>query len=299
MINRLPLWFRQNIPGNIALSRMHLLSELGVNTVCSEARCPNFGDCFSNLRLTFMILGDICTRNCKFCGVEKSNAKLLDFDLDEPGRIAGVVGKLGLKYVVLTSVSRDDLEDGGTSIFARTIELIHALNKGIKVEVLIPDFKGKIDSIKRVLDAHPQVIAHNIETVKRLYGEIRPKANYELSLGVLREIKRVSPTLVTKSSLMLGLGEREEEVKLTMQDLRGVDCDIITLGQYLAPSQNHYPVQEFISWEKFMHYREMGIELGFKAVLSGPLVRSSYQAEEVYNNVKTMSHACLPAGREL
>lgn len=287
MINRLPLWFRQNIPGNIALSRMHLLSELKVNTVCSEARCPNFGDCFSNLRLTFMILGDICTRNCKFCAVEKSNAKLLDFDLDEPWRIAGVVGKLGLKYVVLTSATRDDLEDGGASIFFRTIELIHTLNKGIKVEVLIPDFKGKLDCIKRVLDAHPQVIAHNLETVKRLYAEIRPKADYELSLGVLRKIKEVSPTSVTKSSLMLGLGEREEEVKLTLQDLRGVDCDIITLGQYLAPSQNHYPVQEFISWEKFMRYREMGIALGFKVVLSGPLVRSSYRAEEVYKACMT------------
>ena len=287
MINRLPLWFRQNIPGNIALSRMLLLSELKVNTVCKEASCPNFADCFSNLRLTFMILGDICTRNCKFCGVEKSNAKLLDFDLDEPGRIAGVVGKLGLKYVVLTSATRDDLEDGGASIFVRTIELIHALNKGIKVEVLIPDFKGKLDCIKRVLDAHPQVIAHNTETVKRLYGEIRPKADYELSLGVLREIKGVNPVSVTKSSLMLGLGEREEEVKLTLQDLRGVDCDIITLGQYLAPSQNHYPVQEFISWDKFTHYRQMSIALGFKVVLSGPLVRSSYRAEEVYKACMT------------
>ena len=287
MINRLPLWFRQNLPGNIALSRMRLLSELKVNTVCSEARCPNFGDCFNNLRLTFMILGDVCTRNCKFCGVEKSKVKLLYFDLDEPGRIAGVVEKLGLKYVVLTSVTRDDLEDGGASIFARTIELIHALDKGIKVEVLIPDFKGKVDCIKRVLGAHPQVIAHNIETVKRLYAEIRPKADYGLSLRVLREIKEVSPTSVTKSSLMLGLGEREEEVKLTLQDLRGADCDVITLGQYLAPSQNHYPVQEFISLEKFMHYREMGLALGFKVVLSGPLVRSSYRAEEVYKACMT------------
>jgi lipoic acid synthetase len=234
-----------------------------------------------------MILGDICTRNCKFCGVEKSNTQLLDFDLDEPGRIAGVVGKLGLKYVVLTSVTRDDLEDGGASIFARTIELIHGLDKGIKVEVLIPDFKGRIDSVKRVLDAHPQVTAHNIETVKRLYAEIRPKANYELSLGVLREIKGVSLAAITKSSLMLGLGEREEEVKLTMRDLRGADCDIITLGQYLAPSQNHYPVQEFISPEKFRYYKQMGIALGFKAVLSGPLVRSSYRAEEVYKACMT------------
>jgi len=287
MINRLPLWFKQNLPGNIALSRIQLLSELNVNTVCSEANCPNLGDCFNNLRLTFMILGDICTRDCKFCGVEKSNAKLLDFDSDEPGRVAGVVAKLGLKYVVLTSVTRDDLADGGASIFVRTIEFIRSLNKGIKVEVLIPDFKGKLDCIKRVLDAHPQVIAHNIETVKRLYGEIRQKANYEFSLRVLREIKEINPVQVTKSSLMLGLGEREEEVKLTMQDLRDADCDIITLGQYLAPSQNHYPVQEFISLEKFTRYREMGIALGFKAVLSGPLVRSSYRAEEVYKACMT------------
>lgn len=280
--NRLPPWFRQNLPSDIVLSRMHFLSEFNVNTVCKEAACPNFSHCLSKLRLTFMILGDTCTRNCRFCGVRKSQEKPKDLDLDEPSRIAKAIKKLGLKYVVLTSVTRDDLLDGGATIFAKVIELIHTINKNIKVEILIPDFQGKVSSLKYVLDANPDLIAHNIETVKRLYPDLRGQADYKISLELLRRIKEFSPYLITKSSIILGLGETEQEVKRAMRDLIDARCDILTLGQYLAPSKNHYPVKEFIDPEKFNKYKELGIILGFKAVFSGPLVRSSYQAEELY-----------------
>jgi len=286
MINRLPPWFRQSLPSDMALSRMRHLLKFKVNTICKEGKCPNFGECFSNSRLTFMILGDTCTRDCQFCAVQKSNDKPLDIDFDEPSRIAETVQKLGLKYTVITSVTRDDIEDGGAGIFARTIELIRALNRDIKVEVLIPDFKGQVSSLKCVLDSRPDVVAHNLETVKSLYKKIRPQADYALSLRVLRRIKEIRPYSITKSSLMLGLGETEEEVEEAIQDLRNAHCDILTLGQYLAPSSSHYVVREFITPEKFIQYKELAVNLGFKKVLSGPLVRSSYQAEELYNSIK-------------
>lgn len=280
--NRLPPWFRQNLPQDIAWLRMQQLCEFNVNTVCKEAQCPNFGDCLNNLRLTFMILGDTCTRNCRFCSVKKSGERPLDIDLDEPYRIAKAVKRLGLRYVVVTSVTRDDLEDGGASIFTKVIELIREIDKDIKVEVLIPDFQGKISSIRCLLDAQPNVVAHNIETVERLYPYIRPKTDYKLSLEILSRIKKLSLFSITKSSIMLGLGETEEEVRLTMQDLINTHCDILTLGQYLAPSLDHYPIKEFITPGKFIKYKEMGLNLGFKTVLSGPLVRSSYRAQELY-----------------
>lgn len=282
MNNRLPPWFRQNLPQDIAWFRMQQLREFNVNTVCREARCPNFGDCFNNLRLTFMILGDTCTRDCRFCSVKKSGGKPLDIDLGEPYRIAQVVKRLGLKYVVVTSVTRDDLEDAGASIFSKVIELIRKIDKNIKIEVLIPDFQGKVSSIRCLLDARPDVVAHNIETVKRLYPYIRPKADYRFSLEILKRIKGLSPVSITKSSIMLGLGEREFEVKEAMQDLISARCDMLTLGQYLAPSEDHYPIKEFITPGKFIKYKELGISLGFKAILSGPLVRSSYKAGELY-----------------
>jgi lipoic acid synthetase len=232
-----------------------------------------------------MILGDTCTRDCRFCAVAKSDNSNLELDLQEPKRIAAAVRWLALSYVVITSVTRDDLADGGSGIFAQTIETIRMLDKRIKIEVLIPDFKGSTASLKCVVDAGPDVIAHNIETVSRLYQEVRPKAGYRLSLEVLNKIKEIGGKVITKSSLMLGLGEKEEEVLSVMQELRQSRCDILTLGQYLSPSKGHYPVKEFISKEKFARYREGGLALGFKAVLSGPLVRSSYQAEEVYKGI--------------
>lgn len=286
MSERFPSWFRQEIPDTITLERAHLFSESGVHTVCQEAGCPNLNYCFKNLKFTFMILGDVCTRNCRFCNVRKSTDKRgLSLDLDEPLRIAGIVKKLGLNYVVITSVTRDDLEDAGAGIFAKTIERIKAVDKNIKVEALIPDFKGKFLALKCVLDARPSVVAHNLETVRRLCPDLRPMADYELSLNILATIKKIKPELTTKSSLMLGLGETEKEVIQAMEDLRYSQCDILTLGQYLAPSGEHYPVKEFVGIEQFQKYKDIGMALGFKSVFSGPLVRSSYQAEEVYKEV--------------
>lgn len=291
MKNRLPVWFRQEIPDNLILERIQLLSKFKVKTVCCEAKCPNLSYCFKNLKLTFMILGSICTRNCKFCNIRtvpKLKQSYLLLDDREPYRISQLVKILDLNYVVITSVSRDDFTDGGASQFAKTIELIHGINKDIKVEVLIPDFQGKISSIKTVLDAGVDVIGHNIETVKRLHKELKPKANYRLSLNVLDKIKELNPLLITKSSIILGLGETEEEVIQTMQDLRYSLCDILILGQYLSPSEKHYPVKEFISIEQFEKYQKIGLSLGFKSVLSGPKVRSSYRAEEVYKDCLCM-----------
>jgi lipoic acid synthetase len=288
MINRLPNWFRQDIPDVNIWQRLRLLSEFKVNTVCQAAKCPNLSDCFRNRRLTFMLLGNVCSRNCRFCKLGtvlnlKQNYPCVD--LDEPFRIAEMVKELGLNYVVITSVSRDDLADGGASVFAKTIELIHCLKKEIKAEALIPDFSGDVTCLKKIIDAGPAVIAHNLETVKRLYPEVRPKANYSLSLELLRKIKELNSSLITKSSLILGMGEKETEVIATLQDLSAVNCDILTLGQYLAPSKEHYPVKEFINPEQFIRYRQIGLDLGFKGVFSGPKVRSSYCAQEMYDGL--------------
>jgi len=233
-----------------------------------------------------MILGNTCTRNCRFCAVGKnSTGEKLNLDLEEPGRIAGIVSRLGLNYVVVTSVSRDDLDDGGAEIFVKTIKMIRRIDKNIKIEVLIPDFNGKISNLKLVLGASPDIIGHNLETVKRLYKDVRPMADYRRSLQVLKIIKQVKPSLITKSSVMVGVGETAEEVFDAMRDLRDSDCDVLTLGQYLAPTAEHYPVKEFVDIGQFKMYEEIGFSLGFKAVLSGPLVRSSYQAETVFNKV--------------
>ena len=286
MNNRLPAWFKQDIPDATVRGRMQLLSEFKVNTVCCEARCPNLSFCFKNLKFTFMILGNICTRNCRFCGVAQSEKKTLSLDENEPYRISQIAKILNLKFVLITSVTRDDLTDGGAAQFVKTIELIHSIDKNIKIEVLIPDFSGNIASLKTVIDARPSILAHNIETVNRLYKTLRPKANYQTSLDMLKKSKEINPLLITKSSLILGLEESEEEIIYTMEDLRYNQCDILTLGQYLAPSQRHYPVKEFISIEQFQRYRRIGLRLGFKAVLSGPKVRSSYHAEEVLGELE-------------
>lgn len=282
MKNRLPAWFRQDLPKESALSCMRLLSRRRINTVCKEAHCPNMGSCFNSRQLTLMILGDSCTRNCAFCAVEKAGRKALCLDRDEPERIASLVKSLGLSYAVITSVSRDDLADYGAGHFAQSVESIRRVNPGIGIELLIPDFRGNAVSIRRVVESGPSVIGHNLETVARLYPALRPQAEYRLSLEVLKKIKELAPGLLTKSSLMLGLGEKKEEVAEAMQDLRQSRCDMLTLGQYLAPSQKHYPVREFIAPEQFQRYAELGFRLGFKAVLSGPKVRSSYQADKLF-----------------
>lgn len=293
MINRLPVWFRQVIPNDKTLSMTRLLSEFGVRTVCQEAHCPNINNCFTKGRLTFIILGNACTRSCFFCAVgtvlnSRQNCPHLRLT-QESSLISQVVKILGLNYVVITSVCRDDLADGGASQFAKTLELIHKVRADIKVEVLIPDFCGKILALKCVLAARPTVVAHNIETVNGLYAQLRPQADYQLSLSILSKVKELRPDTYTKSSIMLGLGETKQQVISTLEDLIKHKCDILTLGQYLAPSSNHYPVKDFISIEQFQEYQSIALGLGFKAVLSGPLVRSSYQAEEVYREILAKS----------
>lgn len=282
MVKRLPSWFKQELPDDKALKMSNLLLGFCVKTVCREAKCPNQSYCFRSKKVTFMILGDICTRNCLFCNVNKSTDAHLSVDNDEPRRISEAVRILGLDYVVITSVTRDDLSDGGASIFAKTIELIRKVNKDTKVEALIPDFGGRISSLRLLLDAEPDVVAHNIETVRRISVDLRPLSDYQLSLDLLGRIKEINIRLHTKSSLMLGLGETEAEIIEAMRDLRNSFCDSLTLGQYLAPSIGHYPIKEFVSIEQFQKYRDIGLSLGFKTVLSGPLVRSSYKAEEVH-----------------
>lgn len=285
MISRLPEWFRQEIPSQDVFPQLGLLSSLGLHTVCQEAHCPNLSSCFSSNKLTFLILGNTCTRKCRFCAVDKTVAGKLPLDLEEPARLAAAVRQLELKYVVITSVTRDDLADGGSGIFAQAINLLRALGQGIKIEVLIPDLQGKVGSLKTITDAMPDILAHNLETVPRLYPDLRPQANYETSLGILKKAKLLKPNITTKSSLMLGLGERQEEVVAVMRDLRYNQCDILSLGQYLSPSLKHYPVKEFILPEQFRRYKEVALGLRFKAVVSAPLARSSYQAEEAYANI--------------
>ena len=234
-----------------------------------------------------MILGPSCTRECNFCAVAKSAGEgAFPEPGDEAKRISEAVKELGLRFVIVTSVTRDDLSDGGASVFAQTIKAVKQIDKDTRVEVLIPDFEGRVGSLKVVLDSGPDVLAHNIETVKRCYPQVRPKADYQLSLDILGKAKELNPGLLTKSSLMVGLGETEDEVIEAMHDLADSGCDILTLGQYLAPSQEHFPVKEFVSIEKFERLHDIAQAVGFKAVLSGPLVRSSYKAEEVFNGLQ-------------
>ena len=285
MNKKLPPWFKQELPDNNTLKMSELLLRFKVDTVCRQAKCPNATNCFNNKKATFMILGDSCTRDCSFCNVKKSKKSNLPVDEDEPRRISEVVRILGLDYVVITSVTRDDLIDDGASIFAETIKSIRRVNKNTKVEALIPDFRGSEPSINEVIAAKPDLLSHNIETVRRISKILRPSSDYQLSLGVLSRIKGLNPEMHTKSSLMLGLGETQEEVLEAMKDLRGSLCDSLTLGQYLAPSVNHYPIKEFVNLEQFKIYHDIGVGLGFKAVLSGPLVRSSYRADEIYKEL--------------
>ena len=259
-----------------------ILRHHGVSTVCEEARCPNQGKCFSESTAAFMILGDRCTRNCLFCAVEFS--KPLPPDPEEPERVAGVVMALGLKFVVITSVTRDDLPDGGAGQFAGTIQAIKSRNNAIKTEVLTPDFKGDPEALKTVLDAGPDVFNHNIETVSRLYSAVRPMADYAISINILNIAKKLYPAIKTKSGIMAGLGETEQEVLSVMHDLREAGCDFLTIGQYLQPRRTNIPVVEYIKPEVFEQYRVKGLEKGFKAVASSPLTRSSMDASAMFDN---------------
>ncbi len=275
---RLPPWFKVRIRRGERFSYIEsLLRDLSLHTVCEGAGCPNIWECWNRGTATFMILGDVCTRNCNFCGVTKGRGG--GVDRDEALRVARAVKALGLRYVVITSVTRDDLEDGGAGIFALTVEGIRRLSPGCKVELLIPDFGGSEEALKRVVEACPDVLGHNLETVRRLYPLVRPMADYDRSLRLLREAKAMKGEMTVKSSLILGLGEGKEEVIETMMDIRETGCDILTLGQYLRPSRTHLPVRRFYSPGEFEELAGIGLEMGFSHVEAGPKVRSSYQAE--------------------
>jgi lipoic acid synthetase len=260
-----------------------LFGRLSLHTVCEAAECPNQGQCFSSGTATFLIMGEICTRNCSFCGIKKGHPSPLD--PLEPENIARAVTALKLNHVVITSVTRDDLSDGGAGHFARIVEAIRLSSPDVVIEVLIPDFQGSLDALKKVVDSNPHVIGHNIETVPSLYAKVRPEADYRRSLDVLRAIKPTSPDLITKSGLMLGLGETRTEVVAVLEELRSVGCDCLTLGQYLPPSPKHYPVVGYITPQEFEEYRTIGEELGFRCVFSAPSVRSSFRAAEMYQQV--------------
>lgn len=260
-----------------------LLSDLDLHTVCESAACPNIGECFDKGTATFMILGDTCSRNCKFCAVK--TGKPLTPDPEEPKRVADAVERLGLKHAVITSVTRDDLDDFGANQFAETVEEIRRLNLDTTVEVLIPDFQDSLKAIKGVVDAQPDIVNHNVETVPRLYKDVRPQAEYGRSLEVLRTIKSFDQEIYTKSGLMVGMGETEGEVSKVMEDLHSVRCDILTIGQYLRPTKEQLEVKEYVEPEKFEEYKKKGEEIGFIRVVSAPLVRSSFNAAEVLKSI--------------
>ena len=285
MKERLPPWFKQKpADPRVMVPMEKLLDGLSLHTICESALCPNIGECFSRKTATFLILGDVCTRRCSFCAVKKGQP--LPVDKREPQHLLEAVEKLNLSYVVVTSVTRDDLSDGGASQFVKTINMLHQKRKGVVVEVLVPDFLGSAESLRAIVEARPDVVNHNVETVPRLYSEVRPEADYSRSLKLLSMAKKLNPDIVTKSGLMLGLGETKEEVVKVMEDLRGVNCDLLTIGQYLQPSPEHHPVVRFISPEEFSQYRDIGRDMGFVEVASAPLVRSSFKAAELYAKVK-------------
>jgi len=277
---RLPEWLRMQLPTTPGFGRTHaLLDELKLHTVCQSAKCPNHWECWSKGTATFMIAGDRCTRACGFCAVD--TAKPLPLEADEPARVAEATRRMNLKHVVITAVARDDLPDGGADHFRQTIEKVRELNPGIAIEVLVPDFLDRDDAIDSVLSANPHIYNHNLETVRRLTPAVRHRATYDRSLNVLEKVKtKRGNSIYTKSGLMLGLGETEEELLEALRDLRRVGCDILTLGQYLQPTLRHLPVVEFVSPSIFARYKTAAEEMGFVHVASGPLVRSSYHADE-------------------
>jgi lipoic acid synthetase len=278
-VRRLPSWLKRRLPrGNGNFFTQELLRELRLETVCENARCPNRPECYSRRTATFMILGNICTRPCGFCSVPKGRPEALEDD--EPTRVAEAAHRLGLRHVVITSVTRDDLPDGGADHFRRCILAVRE-RTGAVVEVLTPDFLGDLSAVDRVLEAAPEVFNHNIETVPRLYKKVRGRASYQRSLDVLAHVKRRSPTTITKSGLMLGLGETTEELFDVLADLRAHDCDTLTLGQYLAPTLKHIPVARYVPPAEFEELAARARTLGFHKVVAGPFVRSSYHADEM------------------
>jgi len=276
---RKPSWLKVKAPGGPNYLRLkQMMRELDLHSVCEEAHCPNVGECWEHGTATFMILGDVCTRNCAYCAV--AHGRPPKYDIEEPDRVAQAIAEMRLQHAVITSVDRDDLPDFGAYIFAETIRQIHARVPGCSVEVLVPDFQGNEDSIRAVLEAEPEIYNHNTETVPRLYKKARPGGRYPRVMEIFRLAKRIAPNIPTKTGIILGMGETIEEVIVVMRDLREVDVDILTVGQYLRPSENHIALDRYYTPDEFRYLYEVGMEMGFRHVESGPLVRSSYHAWE-------------------
>ncbi len=278
-----PDWLKVRAPSGENYTRIKdMLGNLKLATVCQEAKCPNMGECWSGGTATFMLMGEVCTRGCKFCHVKTGNPKGV-LDPLEPEKVGYSISQMNLHYVVITSVDRDDLPDQGSGHFARTIRTIKKLDPDLIVEILTPDFRGDLDLVRGLADSKPDVFAHNVETVERLQKKVRdPRANYQQSLSVLEAVKKHDPTRYTKTSLMLGLGETDEEILQTLKDLRAIDCDVVTFGQYLQPTARHIKVESYITPEKFKEWQKIAEDMGFLYVASGPLVRSSYRAGEFF-----------------
>lgn len=279
-----PKWLMMNANFGSGYRRVRsLLKEHGLHSVCQEASCPNMSECFESGTATFLILGHVCTRGCGFCDILKGKPKI--HDLGEPQRLASAVAKLGLKHVVITSVTRDDLDDGGAAIFAATVLKLREFDPNIQIELLIPDFQGLKSSVDLVLDAAPEIFNHNIETVPRLYKTVRPKMGYKRSLSILKYAKGSGKVKLVKSGIFVGVGERDEEIRQTMQDINDAGVDILTIGQYLSPSELHLPVLKYYPPEDFVKFKQWGDEMGFRHTESGPLVRSSYKASHQSANL--------------
>lgn len=286
---RKPDWLKVKFPAGESYTRIDRYHRLnGLNSVCRSAACPNQGECWSQGTATFMILGAICSRHCRFCNV--ANGHLEPPDPNEPAKVAKAIYELELNHAVITTVTRDDLVDGGASQFVSLIKEIRKLTSACRIELLISDLQGNWEALASILAEKPDILGHNVETVPRLYSQVRPEAKYQRSLSLLAEVSRQNPEIITKSGLMLGMGETEEEVLQVMNDLREHNCQLLTLGQYLAPTRNHFPVQRYVTPQEFSDYAKKGVALGFFHVEAGPLVRSSYHAEEQYDASRKGSH---------
>lgn len=294
---RRPPWIKVRAPSGETYQKVKdLMRSKDLHTVCEEAQCPNIGECWGSGTATFLMMGDTCTRSCGFCDIKTGRPSPLDWA--EPNRIAQSVRAMNLRHVVITSVNRDDRPDGGAPIFAMVIRRIRQLQPGCSIEVLIPDFKGSEMALKIVMDAQPEILNHNVETVKRLFKKVQPQDSYDWALDTLRNAKRMDPLVLTKSGIMLGLGETFEEVVETMQDLADINVDILTIGQYLQPSRKHLPIERYYTPAEFDKLRDIGLEMGFKWVESGPLVRSSYHADRQVRELSKLDHFRLHEERE-
>lgn len=296
MSQRLPEWLTIRLPRPDTIKEVeNMMRTKNLHTVCESARCPNLPECWSKKTATFMILGDTCTRSCGFCAIKVGKGE--ELDPFEPAHVAQTAKRMGMKHVVVTSVARDDLKDEGASQFAQTIRALHNTIPEVIVEVLTPDFKGKEALIRTVCEAHPEIYNHNIETVERLHTIVRPQAKYDRTMGLLKKVKEIDPTIYTKSGIMLGLGETRDEVLTTLEDLRKIDCDAVTIGQYLRPTMKHLPVVEYIHPDVFAEYEKIGEDMGFAFVASGPFIRSSYNAIEFSKKVmaERLSRIQIPA----